>query len=336
MHGRNGVGVREVGRVSSAILQRPPRRASPTATRLAARRRAVWRRRIGAALLLLLVVVLGARAVRGPGRPDVVVARLGDRYVAQIRMGGVDGERPVAALARRLPPTVTVAAGGVQTLYEIDRERTAAAIAHARQPAVEAAGRAIATSIRAPAVAQALRNNCETAALQVLLATTGVSADQLTLQDQLAASGPLDPVGGPDAAPVWGDPDEGYVGRADGTGPAGGFGVYPAPIARLAARYDRRLSDLTGAPIAAVYRHLLRGRAVMAWVGLADGPYRSWRSPSGRPIRVNLNEHTVVLNGVRRDGSLDVVNVLKGTRESWTRVAFERAWRLLGRRALGA
>jgi uncharacterized protein YvpB len=321
--------------VSSAVSP-PPRPVSRTATRLAARRRAVWRRRIGALLLVLVIGTLGARALQGSAGPDVVVARLGDRDIARIRMSGPEGRRPAVALARTLPSTATVDSGGVETVYQIDRERTAAAIARAGQPVVEATGRAVATSIRAPVIAQALRNNCETAALQVLLATTGVSADQLTLQDQLAASGPLDPVGGEGEEPVWGDPDEGYVGRADGSGPAGGFGVYPGPIAQLAARYDRRLEDLTGASVAAIHRRLLAGRAVMAWVGLGDGPYRSWRSPSGRPIRVNLNEHTVVLTGVRRDGSLSVVNVLEGTRETWSRAEFERDWELLGRRALGA
>lgn len=114
---------------------------------------------------------------------------------------------------------------------------------------------------------------------------------------------------------MWGDPDEGYVGRADGTGPVGGFAVYPRPVARAARRYGVRLDDLTGAAPRAIYDRLLAGRAVLAWVGLADGPYGSWQTPAGRRVRVNFNEHTVVLTGVRSDGSLQVVNVLHGTRE---------------------
>jgi hypothetical protein len=66
-------------------------------------------------------------------------------------------------------------------------------------------------------VPQLLRNNYETAALSMLLATRGVSVDQLTLQRRLRRSGPLDPQPG-DAGrlPIWGDPDLGFVGRANG------------------------------------------------------------------------------------------------------------------------
>ena len=53
----------------------------------------------------------------------------------------------------------------------------------------------------------------------------------------------------------------------------------------------------------------------MAWVGLSDGPYGRWRSPRGRTIQVNFGEHTVVLKGIRADGSIRVVNPLEGTRE---------------------
>lgn len=184
-------------------------------------------------------------------------------------------------------------------------------------------------------MAQALPNNCETAALQVLLATLGVHADQLELQRDVVRSGPLDPAGsGPRR--TWGDPELGYVGRADGTGPAGGFGVYQRPIQQLAATRGVELEDLTGSSTDAIYARVLEGRAVMVWVGLADGPYGSWTSPDGKRIQVNFNEHTVVVDGVNPDGSLDVVNVLQGTRETWTRALFDERFARLGRRALAA
>lgn len=188
-------------------------------------------------------------------------------------------------------------------------------------------------SIRAPVVAQALRNNCETAALSVLLSTVGVSAGQLLLQRQIERDGPLDPQG-PSDQQVWGDPDVGYVGRADGSGPAGGFGVYQRPIMRLAARHGVPLDDLTGASVDTIRARLLAGRAVMAWVGLGEGPYGNWTSPAGKPINVNFNEHTVVLTGVRSDGSFSVVNVLQGTREVWSPALFEQRFAWLGRRAV--
>lgn len=257
------------------------------------------------------------------GRPALTVRRLGD-----------SGEpRAVSGIAASLPRRVHVRAGRVSTSFALDREAVAAAVAHATEPRLVAAGRATAARIDAPVVAQELRNNCETAALEILLATAGVRVDQLKLQAELDRSGPLDPEGEePDE--IWGDPDEGYVGRADGTGPAGGFGVYPQPVARLAARFGRRLDDLTGAPVAALRRRILSGHAVMVWIGLGDGPFWSWTSPSGREIRVNLNEHTIVLVGVRRTGDFEAINVLKGTREVLSPDELIAAWNLLGRRAL--
>lgn len=192
----------------------------------------------------------------------------------------------------------------------------------------------IASVIDVPVIAQSMRNNCESAALSILLAGLGVKADQDRLQRSFPRSGPLDPQG-TGSERVWGDPDAGYVGRPDGGGVAGGFGIYPRPLIGVAARLGAKLTDLTGRSVAAVYRHVLAGHPVMVWVGLSDGPYGSWRSPSGRRITVNFGEHTVVLSGANRDGSFRVTNPLEGTREEWTRERFSTMWRRLGRRALG-
>lgn len=196
---------------------------------------------------------------------------------------------------------------------------------------VELPERRIAASIRLPLVKQALRNNCESAALSMMLRMKGVAADQLRLQAQLPRSGPLDPaLGG--RVPVWGDPDEGYVGRADGGGASGGYGVHQAPIQRLASRHGVSLAGVPADP-RGLYRRLFNGRAVMAWIGLSDGPFMTWRTPSGRQIRANFGEHTVVLTGVSGD-SVFVNDPLSGQRLVWSRPQFETMWRRLGRRAL--
>lgn len=185
-----------------------------------------------------------------------------------------------------------------------------------------------------PLVKQVYRNNCETAALSMLLGSANRPVDQRTLQRQLPRSGPLDPVVRADGAWLWGAPDEGFVGRPRGGGTAGGFGVYQGPIRRLAARYGVRLADLSRAPLDAVLARLRRGRPVMAWIGLSEGPYRRWYTPAGRLISVNFGEHTVVLTGMR--GSTILVNdPLSGSRLEWSVAEFARRWDLLGRRALG-
>jgi len=190
----------------------------------------------------------------------------------------------------------------------------------------------VASTIGAPVIRQQLRNNCEATALSIVLATSGVRVSQRTLQSQLTRSGPADPQGS-GSARVWGDPDLGFVGRPDGGGVAGGFGVYPKPIAALALRHRRKLRNLTGHASSALYAHLLHGHAVMAWVALSSGPFSSWRSPQGRRIRVSFAEHTVALVGLSGQ-TLRVVNPLSGQLERWSRHRFESMWAGLGHRAL--
>lgn len=250
--------------------------------------------------------------------------------------GRVDRARLEGELRRRLRPVRGLRRGRARIVYRLARDRAVhdALALGPRGGRVNVRGRALSASVTAPVVRQRLRNNCESAALQILLATTGVSVDQLRLQREFRRDGPPDPDDSGDGR-IWGDPDVGYVGRSEGGGLAGGFGIYPGPVAAAARRHGRVLDQLTGSPASRIYARLRQGRAVMAWVGLSDGPYGEWRSPRGRMIRVNFGEHTVVLTGTRSDGRIRVVNPLEGTRELWTRERFETRWARLGSRALG-
>ena len=184
-----------------------------------------------------------------------------------------------------------------------------------------------------PLVRQAYRNNCETAALSMLLAAAEVRVDQRVLQRQVAKSGPLDPIVIGTDSWIWGDPEDGFVGRAAGGGPAGGFGVYQTPIRLLARRHGVKLVDLTRKDVGAVVARLRAGRPVMAWIGLTEGPYRRWQTPRGTQVVVNFGEHAVILTGVR--GSMIRVNdPLTGSRLEWSIPEFAKRWRLLGKRAL--
>ena len=278
----------------------------------------------------------------GEGRDELVLTSDGTQVarldISRFRKGD---ELNVAALAsaarRRLPRTQIVRRGRARLTFELDRNAAARAVAGLESGAgtVEVPRRAVASKITAPIVKQRLRNNCESAALSALLATAGVRKDQLDLQRQFPRSGPLDPEGA-GAAMVWGDPERGYVGRPEGGGAAGGFGVYQRPVAAVAARNGKRVQDVSGSTPAVVYRMLLEGRPVMTWVGLQDGPHGTWRSPEGREVTVNFGEHTVLLFGIRRDGALRVMNPLSGAREVWKKQDFETMWARLDRRALAA
>lgn len=119
-----------------------------------------------------------------------------------------------------------------------------------------------------------------------------------------------------------------------GGGKAGGFGLYQRPIRVLAGRHGVMLRDLSRKPTQLLFAELARKRPVIAWVGLSAGPYRWWRTPAGRLIRVNFGKPVVVLTGLRGE-SITLNDPLTGTRLVWTRAEFLVKWKLLGRRALG-
>jgi uncharacterized protein YvpB len=283
-----------------------------------------------------------SRGVRESERAGVLVFKAGDKSLGTVslesfhRDGALDVASLIEAIRRVLPNKVTLRRGRARIQYLVDRAHTVerAARIEPETAEIDVSRRAVASKIIAPRIRQELPNNCEAAALQILLATTGAKRDQLALQRELPRSGPVDPRTA-DGVTVWGDPELGYVGRPEGGGPGGGFGVYEKPVARVAQSHGRALVDLSGSAADAIYERLLEGRAVMVWVGLADGPLGRWRSPEGRDVAVNLSAHTVVLTGIRRDGSLRVVNPLGGKRERWTKRQFEPMWERLGRRTLG-
>ena len=310
------------------------------------------RRRLIALLAVLLGLPVGIVAARvaipdsdraGAGAPARLTVAHAGRTLADIplsdfvRAGRLDRSSLSRAIRDRLPGRgrLRVGAATLDVRYDVAGTTLRAMRAGLRGGRVEPVIDVVASRIEAPVLRQAQRNTCESAALEILLATRGVRVDQAELQAALPRSGPLDPTGEGDTR-VWGDPDAGYVGRPDGGGDAGGFGVYPGPIAEVASQRGVRLQELTGQPASAIYRKLREGRAVMVWVGLTDGPYGTWQSPGGRTIQANFGEHTVVLTGIDADGALRVSNPLEGTAETWTPATFELMWERLDRRALAA
>ena len=280
----------------------------------------------------------GSDPAGGSAAPAVVRLKLGGRELASARASTLSRPPARAALLASLPARRTVHEHGATIHLRVDRSRRRGGgrgrgprrRRHRDRP--RAPGR---RHIAVPLVKQALPDNCETASLAMLLAFRGKHTGQLALQRRVAHSPPLDPTVAADGSEVWGDPSRGFVGRADGGGPAGGFGVYQGPIRALAGREGVELRDLTGTQPEAVYRTLLRGHPVIAWVALAAGPYATWQTPAGRTVHINWGEHALVLTGVGPD-RVRVNEPLAGVRETWSREEFESAWRALGSRALAA
>lgn len=266
-----------------------------------------------------------------------VRVELDGRTLADQPTAHLDGRRRQAALVDSVPTTTMIVEGRARIRARTERSALSRGIARAvavGRGDVKVPWRPLAARIRIPVAKQTLQDDFEATALSMLLRFAGERVDQLSLQRQVAHSGPLDPEIGPDGE-VWGDPDKGFVGRADGGGPAGGFGVYQGPIAALARKHGLDPRDLTGKGPQAIYRSLLDGKPVLAWVGLSDGPYASWHSRSGALVRVNYGEHAVLLTVV--DARAVTVNdPLSGERLTWSKGRFEVMWELLGRRALAA
>lgn len=341
--------------MSSRRAKRPQRRRQPNTRGVVGRPAQIYletkrRRRRRTGRLILLAVVLfsvGAAAwyalaeSRGEATPKPPVRVLRDGRVLLSAPWARVADWPRARLRRWLeaiPKRRVRDRGAARVTFQVNHgtltRRVELAIAAGGRD-VALTERAVSATARLPVVRQALRNNCETAALSMMLALKGKRTDQLTLQRQLPRSPPIDPRIEPGGGTVWGDPRVGFVGRPEGGGPAGGYGVYERPIRALARRHGVALHDLSRRRPRSLYRSLLSGRPVMVWVGLSDGPLRRWRTPGGRQVTGNLGEHTVVLTGVSAAG-VDVNDPLSGRRLRWTRGRFELMWRRLGRRALGS
>ena len=263
-----------------------------------------------------------------PPRPIPLAVYAGGKQIEVLQPG-----RPHANLPQRIALRRGRARLELAIPLRSARRRVRRALA-AHEPRVDLPVIPLRSTIALRPIRQGLHNDCEATSLSMLLAAAGIRAGQLELQARLPRSGPLDP------EPVqgsrlfrWGDPELGFVGRPAGGGTEGGFGVYEPPIRALAARYGLHLADLRGQTVAGVRAALLAGHPILAWVGLAAGPYLSWLTPSGHEITVNLDEHAVVLVGAG-PGYVLVNNPLTGRRERWSDELFSYRWKLLGRRAL--
>lgn len=327
-----------------------PRQSSPGEHRRprAVTTSGVIRRRRAVALCALLAVAVAIAAAisagsgggAGASRPSPAAVRieLNGTTVARMRAGVTRRPTALATALRALPSRFVAHLGRAKITYAVDRGGTAAALRRTLLRGgddVEAVARPVASTIAVPLIKQRLRDDCEATALAMILGYAGRPVGQLALQREVAHARPLDPTTTASGTEIWGDPSLGFVGRADGGGPAGGFGVYQGPIRALARRRGLAMVDLSGRPPSRVYSALLAGRPVLAWVALASGPYASWTSPGGKPIRVNFGEHAVVLTGLA-GGLVEVNDPLSGERLSWSKAQFEQMWAGLGRRALAA
>ena len=147
--------------------------------------------------------------------------------------------------------------------------------------------------------------DCETAALQMALASLGHQFSQLELFLGQNPDDTLPVMNADRSVKQWGNPYVRFVGNVNGSDLAAtGYGVYYPVILAIAQSHGApAATGGEGFSATSVYAAIQRGRPVMVWVETGWERVRypligTWTAWDGRPIHYSLIEHTVTLSGV--------------------------------------
>lgn len=187
----------------------------------------------------------------------------------------------------------------------------------------------------APTIAQnpELQRGCEVTSLAMLFGYLGKPVDKLALASEVEkvpfyAGGNLR-----------GNPNDGFVGDIY-TFAQPGYGVYHAPVARLAEKHaPAHVDDITGGPVESVFARLDQQQPVVVIVNalfheLGASEFQTWHTSSG-DIRITMQEHSVLVVGydsqhVFVNDPLDPETKAKPL----PREPFRAAWEQMGRQAI--
>jgi uncharacterized protein YvpB len=138
--------------------------------------------------------------------------------------------------------------------------------------------------------------SCEIASLLMALNYRGVKVTESELFARLPVSFP----GPRQASNIWGDPNLGFVGNVDGYMPDTGYGVYEKPIYDLAVKY-RPAKIISSTSIENLITELSNGNPIVVWGVVGPGQDISWKTPGGKTINANMDEHARILIGYTGD-----------------------------------
>ncbi|MCX4751367.1 C39 family peptidase [Kitasatospora sp. NBC_01287] len=155
-------------------------------------------------------------------------------------------------------------------------------------------------TVQVPLYYQQLGNDCEAAALRMMLAAHGIAVQDQQILDRIG----VDRVHGEFGhdGPNSGDPFKAFVGDPDGSENEGtGYGVYDPPVAAAARAYGAKVA-FTGQGLtpARLRAHVQAGRPAIVWVDYLwrkrpDHPYTAY---DGRSVLyAGPAEHAVVVTG---------------------------------------
>jgi uncharacterized protein YvpB len=270
-------------------------------------------RRVGLAVLLVGVAI-GATGIIGTG----LLSSAGNGTAV------ADSGSPSASLS----PGATTATATPTTVPTDSPTIVPTVVPTARPTATPAPPQTVFT-IPVPVIRQTMALDCETAALQMGLATYGYYYSQEAL---FALENPdlRAPVMGPNHTVLrWGDPYRQFVGNVNGSDwiPTG-YGVYYPVITTIAQ--SKGLTNARGgegyAP-ATAYQALSTGHAVEVWIetNWIRTFVGTWTAWDGRAVRYSYAEHTVVLSGVSPT-QVRVNDPLHGIQYWVSKALFETNW----------
>jgi uncharacterized protein YvpB len=149
-----------------------------------------------------------------------------------------------------------------------------------------------AVDLKVPQHYQEYALSCEVAALLMALNYKGVKVTENELITQL----PVSDAGPRQVGNIWGDPNLGFVGNINGSMPNTGYGVYEQPIYDLASKY-RAAKIIQNGTIDDLLIELSDSNPIVVWGVVGSGKDISWKTPEGKIINAELDEHARTLIG---------------------------------------
>ena len=184
-------------------------------------------------------------------------------------------------------------------------------------------------TIAVPVIKQTMVLDCETAALQMGLATYGYYYSQATLFAREHADLRPPVMGANHRVLQWGDPYTNFVGNVSGSDwTPTGYGVYYPVILSMARNIGlTNAHGGEGLSAGTVYSALKTGHAVEVWIetNWSRPGVDTWTAFDGRTIRYSYAEHAVTLSGVSPT-QVRVNDPLHGTQYWVSKATFETSW----------
>ncbi len=174
-----------------------------------------------------------------------------------------------------------------------------------------------------------LPRGCEVTALCMMLNYAGIEVDKMELAERIEKD--TTPLTVKNGRTYYGNPNVGFVGDMYDT-KKNGYGVYAAPIFRLAEQYIANPIDLTGCEFDMVLAQVSSEKPVWVIINttyatLPQTSLQTWETASG-PVQATYSEHSVLVTGF--DDTYVYFNDPYNRENAAKRENFASAWKQMG------